>query len=208
MTKPLSRAPAWAQTAADGAGLISAQVCSAYPETTEGPYYFDPELVRQDISEGLPGAPMEFSIQVVRPDCTPIAGARVDIWHCDADGRYSGYRRENTRGETFLRGTQVADASGVATFRTVFPGWYPGRTVHAHLMVYLNQREVLTSQAFFPEAFIDRLFTAHPAYSACGVQDTPQTRDGIARRAGDGAIAEVSEANGLIRAAMVVGVAS
>ena len=65
-----------------------------------------------------------------------MPGARVDIWHCDAEGNYSGHASQGSDGipdtssETFLRGTQFADDQGVVTFRTIYPGWYRGRTMH------------------------------------------------------------------------------
>ena len=116
---PLS-ALAARQGVAQDAGLITGNVCIVQRETTEGPYYIDPRLNRADITEGLPGLPLAVALQVVTPDCRPIEGARVDIWHCDAAGRYSGYARENTVGETFLRGTQHTGAGGVARFRTIY----------------------------------------------------------------------------------------
>src|SRR6201995_4995103 len=108
--------------------------CAITPEMTGGPFYFDPKLVRSDVPEGRPGVAVIYRLQIVDGSCKPLAGARVDIWHCDAAGLYSNYpgqgddRRHpvSTRGETFLRGTQIADAGGTAAFRSIFPGWYPG----------------------------------------------------------------------------------
>ncbi|WP_246212638.1 hypothetical protein [Marivivens donghaensis] len=102
------------------------------PETTEGPYYIEPELVRADITEEKTGVPLKMQIQVVDANCTPIPDARVDIWHCDAQGNYSGYANQgsdgtvNTEGETFLRGTLMADESGIVSVDTIYPGWYRG----------------------------------------------------------------------------------
>jgi protocatechuate 3,4-dioxygenase beta subunit len=119
---------------ADRAGLISTDVCLLQPELTEGPFYVDPQLIRSDITEGRPGLPMQMRLQVVDAACTPVEGARVDLWHCDAQGAYSGVRNlrggPDMTGQTFLRGTQITDATGVASFQTIFPGWYPSRTTH------------------------------------------------------------------------------
>ena len=68
------------------AGLISTDVCMLSAEVTEGPFYIDPKLLRADITEGLPGLPMQLRLQVVTADCAPVQGARVDVWHCDARG--------------------------------------------------------------------------------------------------------------------------
>ena len=179
---PLSLAapPAWAQAAADVAGLVAANVCLLTPESTSGPYYFDPDLVRADITEGLPGTPLELVLQVVDADCRPLEGARVDVWHCDAAGNYSGFARQgsdrarDTRGETFLRGTQFADARGVAAFRTIWPGWYRGRTPHVHYKIFLDRETILTSQLFFPDGASETVFRG-PAYRArAAAQDTTQ----------------------------------
>jgi hypothetical protein len=62
--------------------------------TTEGPYYFDAHQVRSDITEGLPGVPLELRITVLDLGGQPVSGLRVDVWHCDAQGRYSGYARQ------------------------------------------------------------------------------------------------------------------
>jgi protocatechuate 3,4-dioxygenase beta subunit len=67
--------------------------------------------------------------------CTPLAGAQVDAWHADAAGVYSDESVENTVGQSFLRGYQLRDSNGLAAFKTIFPGWYSGRTVHIHVMI-------------------------------------------------------------------------
>jgi protocatechuate 3,4-dioxygenase beta subunit len=100
--------------------------CVLMPELTEGPYYLDLDLVRSDITEGRPGLPLDLRVNVVDAgSCEPIEGAAVDVWHCDAEGIYSGV--DGAEGETFCRGVQLTDAGGTAEFLTVFPGWYTGR---------------------------------------------------------------------------------
>ncbi len=64
-------------------------------EATEGLLYVDPELILADVTEGKPGVAMTLRLQVVHADCTPAAGARVDVWHCDAGGAYSGVKNLN-----------------------------------------------------------------------------------------------------------------
>ena len=200
--------PAWEAKAAE-AGLVAANVCLLSPETTEGPFYVDPRLVRRDIAEGRPGVPLALTLQVVDADCRPLAGARVDVWHCDAGGDYSGVRQPggvSTVGETFLRGTQPTDGDGVARFATIWPGWYRGRTPHVHFKVFLDDRTVLTSQLFFPDGASEALYGAAEPYRARGAPDTPNARDGIARRAGAGAVARVAGDVSGMAAALVVGI--
>jgi protocatechuate 3,4-dioxygenase beta subunit len=136
-----------------GGRLIVGDTCPVTPEQIEGPFYFDPRLVRQDIAEGRPGLPFRLRLQIVEAaDCTPSARARIDIWHCDAAGAYSGYDSERTQGERWLRGTQLADGDGVAEFQTIYPGWYQGRAPHVHVKAWLANGRQLTSQLYFPDA--------------------------------------------------------
>ena len=201
------------ETAAAGAGLISPNVCMLATEVTEGPYYTDPELVRADITEGKDGAPMDMVIQVVDAACQPIAGARVDIWHCDAQGNYSGYANQgsdgtlDTSGETFLRGTQMADERGIVTFRSIYPGWYRGRTTHIHHKVFIDETNVLTGQIFFPDALSQYLYDNVPPYNdRASARDTVNANDHIAEDAGEGAYAAVREAPDRYVATLVIGV--
>ena len=62
------------------------------PELTEGPYYIDLERVRRDIIEGKPGVPLRLSFQILQINSgRPVKQAAVDVWHCDAQGVYSGF---------------------------------------------------------------------------------------------------------------------
>ena len=102
---------AW-RPAAQAAALT--KVCILTPEAAQGPFYFDPKLVRTDMTEGKPGAPLSLMLQVVEAEnCASLKAVRVDVWNFDGLGVYSGYARQatgSTKGETFLRGTQFTDA--------------------------------------------------------------------------------------------------
>jgi protocatechuate 3,4-dioxygenase beta subunit len=131
----------------------AARPCAPIPEDTEGPFAAngprdpnvldDTGIVRKDIraSFGGPravadGVALELRIRVLdHTTCAPLAGRAVYVWHCDRVGRYSLYSR-GAATENFLRGVQVTDAAGVATFTTVVPGCYPGRWPHVHFEVY------------------------------------------------------------------------
>lgn len=195
------------------AGLIAPNVCLVSPEVTAGPFWFDPALERSEIAEGRPGMPLALRLQVVTPDCAPVSGVRVAVWHCDADGAYSGYdgqgdgRATDARGETFLRGSQPTDGQGVARFSTIYPGWYRGRTPHVHVKVFLDGRMALTSQIFFPDALSDYLYRYVAPYAARGRErDTSNRTDRLARQAGEGAFALIREVEGGYEAAMVLGI--
>ena len=75
----------------------SPKVCILTPEAAQGPFYFDPKLMRTGIAEGKPGAPLALTLQVVEAEnCASLKAARVDVWHCDGLGVYSGYARQAT----------------------------------------------------------------------------------------------------------------
>ena len=157
----LGGAVAGAATLALPEAFAQAASCTVTQDAGEGPFYFDPSLVRSDVTSGRPGAPLDFAVQITRAgDCAPLAGVRLDLWQADALGLYSGYRdqpgvggipTEPTVGATFLRGTQFADADGWVRFSTVYPSWYGGRTPHIHVKVLVDGAERLASQIFFPD---------------------------------------------------------
>jgi protocatechuate 3,4-dioxygenase beta subunit len=133
--------------AAVASGAVS---CVLTPEQTEGPYYIANEAVRRNITEGRPGIPLLLRAFVVNAStCKAIKSAAVDIWHADAGGVYSGFGSGGAS-RTFMRGIQRTNAKGLALFRTVYPGWYQGRTVHIHVKVHLGGNVVHTGQLYFP----------------------------------------------------------
>jgi protocatechuate 3,4-dioxygenase beta subunit len=145
--------------AAVEAGMVA---CVLAPEQTEGPYYISNEKLRRNITEGRPGTPLILKLRVVDAStCKPITGAAVDIWHADAGGVYSGFG-SGSGNRTFMRGIQKTDAHGVATFQTVYPGWYQGRTVHIHVKVHLRGNVVHTGQLYFPDTATDLAFRRSP----------------------------------------------
>jgi protocatechuate 3,4-dioxygenase beta subunit len=151
--------------------------CTLTPEATEGPYYFDVDSIRSDISEDRDGTPLRLAVRVRDAEgCEPLANAVVDIWHCDAGGVYSGF--EAGEGERFLRGAQVTNRHGIVEFATVYPGWYQGRTVHIHAKVHLDRSTMLTTQLYFDDAVTDVVHAREP-YAARGERDQRNDTDGI-----------------------------
>lgn len=173
--------------------------CVVVPELTEGPYFVDEQLDRSDIrsdpSDGSmrDGAPLLLTFRVSHisgQGCVAYAGAVVDVWHCDALGVYSDVSDGgfNTVGQQFLRGYQVTDENGIATFTSIYPGWYQGRTVHIHFKVRSEPTEnsslEFTSQLFFDDAFSDEVFLAEP-YADKGERGTRNDDDGIFQESDD-----------------------
>jgi protocatechuate 3,4-dioxygenase beta subunit len=172
--------------------------CVVRPSQTEGPYFVEERLERSDIRSDpgkeapKPGVPLRLSFKVSRVkagECVPLAGAQIDVWHCDAAGAYSGVRDPgfDTRGQKFLRGFQKTDANGVVTFTTIYPGWYRGRAVHIHFKVRYpsdaRRTHEFTSQIYFDDALSDAIFTAVP-YAGRGNRDKRNADDGIYSRGG------------------------
>lgn len=156
------------------ASVAQPATCVLTADSGEGPFYFDPALVRGDIVDGHPGAPLDLSIEIVSADgCEVLENARVDVWHADGLGLYSGYERQpgvgggistDVRGQTFLRGTQFTSRSGRVRFSTIYPSWYGGRTPHVHFKVFLSDREVIAGQIFFPDDVNGEVFSSWDPY--------------------------------------------
>lgn len=149
--------------------------CPPTPALTEGPYYLREVPRRRDLREGLPGIPLRLTLRVQDRTCQPLGGVRVDLWHTDALGRYSGVNAPGV----FCRGWQPTDHQGQVEFLTLFPGWYPSRTPHLHLRVEAGGRSFAT-QLFFPEE-VQRQVYAQPPYAERGMPRIGNRQDMIFR---------------------------
>ncbi len=148
------------------ASLLAAGAdCSLVPSETAGPFPLDLSdntfYFRQDIREDRVGTPLHLRMRILGTEnCGPMANVRVNIWHCDNLGNYSGYGTEV--GLTYLRGYQIADANGEVEFLTAFPGWYPGRVCHIHFQVFVNSNYSAVSQFTFPHSEVNTLYAVNP----------------------------------------------
>jgi protocatechuate 3,4-dioxygenase beta subunit len=170
-----------------GADVNPPLSCTATPTQTEGPYFVDERLNRADIrsdpmsgivKEGVPLKLRLFAHAIAAGACTPLAGAVIDVWHCDATGIYSDVADPgfNTSGQRFLRGYQVTADDGAAEFVTIYPGWYQGRTAHIHFKIRGQpagaRGYAFTSQLYFDEAISDRVYARAPY-----ARGAPRTRN-------------------------------
>jgi protocatechuate 3,4-dioxygenase beta subunit len=179
--------------------------CVLMPELTEGPYYLDLDVVRGDITEDRTGAPLAVRVTVVdATSCEPVKDAAVDLWHCDAEGAYSGV--EGGEG-TFLRGIQMTDAAGLAEFGTVYPGWYVGRAVHMHVKVHIGTSEEHTGQLFFEDDVTADVYTQAP-YSDRPGPDQLNADDSIFGQSGGTTIVAVAPAGDGYTGTVTLGVQS
>lgn len=161
------------------------------PEETEGPFWIDERLKRADIrldpasKTFQKGLPLTLNIKVSQLKngvISPLSGAYVDLWHCNAMGEYSDV--QGTTGQKFLRGYQVTDSKGQVQFTTIYPGWYQGRTVHIHARVRTIEgaktTHDFTTQFYFDEAVTTHVYKQAP-YSAKLGRDMFNKTDGIYR---------------------------
>jgi protocatechuate 3,4-dioxygenase beta subunit len=173
---------------ASAGGAAGTAQCVLSTNVTQGPYYLDKALVRRDIREGKAGVPLtvRLTVQDTTASCNPVAGAAVEIWHCDAWGYYSGYttaspggnapaESEDTSGandKTYLRGYRIAGADGVVEFATIVPGWYTPRVTHIHVKVHTGGQQAdgtyqggktnFTGQLFFDDAIGEAVYQLAP----------------------------------------------
>jgi len=173
-------------------GSTGDAACVLTPELTVGPYFVDERLNRSDLTTNTTdtnvtnGAPLALSIYIMEYGSsayTPLAGAQVDVWHADAAGVYSDESVENTVRQGFLRGYQLTDSNGLAAFKTIFPGWYSGRTVHIHVMIRTYSSSggktfEFTTQLFFDPALTLTVMAKAP-YNTRGNPDTTNATDNI-----------------------------
>ena len=118
--------------------------CVVTPEQMDGPYFVDARLNRSDIRSDpadktiKQGVPLNLILRISTvggAGCTPLAGAMVDVWHCDAAGLYSGVqdRSFDTSGQQFLRGFQWDGKELRPAFEVDFTKEKLGRAHHMKL---------------------------------------------------------------------------
>ncbi len=158
MTRPLARRTALfsagtALLAASPAARAAALIPT--PEQTLGPFY-PPELpldhdndlvqVTGESAHAL-GQITHVYGRVLDLDGQPIEGAKVEIWQCDANGRYLHPRSGGSRprdGGFQGYGQTASAADGAYRFRTIKPVAYPGRTPHIHFAISGDGYELVT----------------------------------------------------------------
>jgi len=155
------------------------------PQQIEGPYFVDDmpnrSDIRSDTSKGSveQGIPLRLVIHVYGVNdgsCVPLKGAKLDIWHANSQGIYSGVKDMGTAENNFLRGYQVTDNNGTVEFTTIYPGWYEGRAIHIHdkVRIFNGQEKALewTAQLYFNNSINEQVHEQTPYYSHGPVKTT------------------------------------
>ncbi|MEP7287643.1 MAG: intradiol ring-cleavage dioxygenase [Chloroflexota bacterium] len=196
-----------ATQAATMAGTATLPACVVRPEETEGPYFVDEMLNRSDIridpsdnsvTDGIPLHLVFRVSQVGTNSCTPLKGAQIDVWHCNAAGVYSDVKDPSfdTTGKKYLRGYQITGADGTVEFMTIYPGWYQGRTVHIHFKIRTDPTSQVgyefTSQLFFDDKLTDQVYTQKP-YVSKGIRTLRNDGDSIYQGGGDQLLLDVTK---------------
>jgi protocatechuate 3,4-dioxygenase beta subunit len=161
--------------------------CTLIPSETEGPFPLDltenTKFFRKAVNETKTGVALNVKIKVIgAANCLPMKNVRVNIWHCDKDGIYSGYNNQMNAGSataTDCRGYQFTDANGVAEFTTIFPGWYSGRICHIHFKVTVSTAYGAVSQLTFPIAEKNALYAANTSLYTKGADPMTVAGDNV-----------------------------
>jgi protocatechuate 3,4-dioxygenase beta subunit len=161
--------------------------CVLIPTETAGPFPLDltenTTFFRRDVREDRAGVPLTVRLRIIGQDnCAPMQNVRVNIWHCDKDGLYSGYSQNNNAGQagkTYLRGYQFTNADGIAEFLTIFPGWYSGRICHIHFQVYVSSSYAAISQLTFDLAAKNAIYAANTTLYTKGADPSTFSSDNI-----------------------------
>lgn len=190
--------------------------CVVSAAKTLGPCHTNNVPIRTDVTEGVTGLPMRVSLRVVETGtCKPVEGADIEIWHADARGVYSGRAAgmcnpddDAARSAAFLRGRQITDPDGVASFLTVYPGWYPSRAPHIHMRILAKEQELLISQLLFDDSLNDLIYRDHPDYSQRPQRDVMNGGDTVfsATEAGTFVFDVNRLDGGLLQASFTIGV--
>lgn len=139
-----------------GARAQQAAARRATPRQTEGPFYpvtlpqdADADLLRNGQVNYTHGQPAWVEGVVSDLEGRPVAGAQVEIWQCDHQGRYH-HPGDGGRADPHFQGfgRVTVGGDGRYRFRTIKPVPYTGRTPHIHVKVKLARRELLTTQLY------------------------------------------------------------
>lgn len=158
---------------------FSGDVCQMEKDSHEGPYFTCAPAPGKTIAEDQDGQPLTVAMRLLNADCQPIPGGVVDIWGCNATGSYSGYGNSPNKRPPivravlfghiepdlptrYCRGALKTDSDGIAEFDTIYPGFYYGVPIHIHMKAHVEGKNLLTTQANFPEEVNQKVMQSSP----------------------------------------------
>ena len=101
------------------------------------------------------------------------------------------------------------DAQGRTGFWTIYPSWYYGRTPHVHFKIFIEAREVLASQIFFPDEINeDVLSNWDPYRQYAAKRNVTNANDMFLRNRVEGVFCEIERKAGGYGASVIIAVAS
>jgi len=131
---------------------------AATPWQTPGPFYpkelpldRDTDLMQvEGQTRPAAGTPIQVFGRVLTEEGKPVAGARVELWQCDAFGHYHHPRDRGGNADPAFQGYghTTVGAEAAFRFRTIKPVAYPGRAPHIHFAVSGPGFERLTTQMY------------------------------------------------------------
>lgn len=159
--------------AADDTGLTQ--------QVTQGPFYVTGtnELTDSNLNyDDLTGEKIKVQgyVYAGATGTTPVAGAKVDIWHADDSGNYlpngNGEASTYSTDEISLRGFVMTDENGYYEYTSIYPGEYSGRTRHIHTNTTADGYKGVITQLIIPSLSGDQMTAAQdniaqslPAYN-------------------------------------------
>jgi protocatechuate 3,4-dioxygenase beta subunit len=162
--------------------------CTISPTEMAGPFPIKTpsQLVLENIKSDRIGIPLliNLTIENKNNNCSILEGAIVDIWHCDKDGNYSEYggtqmQQTDYTAVHFLRGRQTTNTKGIASFISIYPGWYSGRAPHIHIEVLSSSgTSLLITQVAFPQNVSSQVYSSSN-YATRGQANTSNTSDNV-----------------------------
>lgn len=176
------------------AGLAASPALRALtltPAQSRGPFYpadlpldRDNDLTRvEGWGDPARGTVADVGGRVLDARGEPVAGARIEIWQCDASGRYHHPwdRRGGGPPDPGFQGygTATSGPDGAYRFRTIRPVPYPGRAPHIHFAIHPPGGGELVTQLYVegaPENPRDFLWTrlSEAGRAAVTVPFTPE----------------------------------
>lgn len=141
--------------------FVDSNQCILTTPSSRGNHYLDYEVLRSNIIDKQPGTVLLIGFKLVNiHKCQPIQGAICDLWQCNAFGEYSGFGEY--KNERFLRGRQISDNLGFVEYTSIYPSYYDNRTNHLHLKINYQNKDLLTTQLYFPQIYNNEIQKTNP----------------------------------------------